>query len=126
VEVVAVNRGSLWRINSITSGCGTPARCKLMQKVAVACEKLHTSIENWGARRLFPGKTVPMVRLRGKWLQAAGFPPGQRLTVKIVFPGAIEMPVCGKPAPTEAFRIAARRLDRAIATAEARKAQVPA
>jgi len=74
----------------------------------------------------FSGKTVPMVRLRGKWLQAAGFPPGQRLTVKIVSPGVIEMRVCGKPAPTEAFHIAAMRLDRAIATAKARKAKEPA
>lgn len=73
----------------------------------------------------FSGKTFPMVRLRGKWLQAAGFPPGQRLTVKIVSPGVIEMRVCGKPAPTEAFHIAAMRLDHAIAAAEARKAQDP-
>ena len=46
-----------------------------------------------------------MVRLRGKWLQTAGFPPSQRHTVKIVSPGVIEMRVCGEPTPTEAFYI---------------------
>ena len=66
----------------------------------------------------FSGKTVPMVRLRGKWLQAAGFRPGQRLTVKMVSPGVIEMRVCGEPEPTKAFHIAAMRLDHAIATAD--------
>ena len=61
--------------------------------------------------------------MRGKWLQAAGFPPGQCRTVKIVSTGVIEMRVCGKPAPTEAFHITAMCLDHAIAAAEARKAQ---
>ncbi|HWY29298.1 MAG TPA: SymE family type I addiction module toxin [Candidatus Acidoferrum sp.] len=66
-------------------------------------------------------KIYPAVRLKGKWLQTAGFPPGQRLIVKIVSPGVIEMRVCGEPAPTEAFHIAAMRLDHTIAAAEARK-----
>ena len=74
----------------------------------------------------FSGKTVPMVRLRGKWLQAAGFPPGQHLTVKIVSPGVIEMRACGEAAQTEAFHIAAMRLDHAIVAAEERKAQAAA
>jgi len=59
-------------------------------------------------------------------LQAAGFPPGERLTLTLVSPGVIEMRVCGAPAPTGAFHIAAMRLDHAIAAAEARKAQVAA
>jgi Toxin SymE, type I toxin-antitoxin system len=71
-------------------------------------------------------KIYPAVRLKGKWLQTAGFPPGQRLTVKIVSPGVIEMRVCGKPMPTEAFHIAAMRLDHAITAAEAPKAQAAA
>ena len=71
-------------------------------------------------------KTFPMVRIRGKWLQAAGFPPGERLTLTLISPGVIEMRVCGAPAPTEAFHIAAMHLDRAIAAAEARKAQAAA
>ena len=53
-------------------------------------------------------------------------PTRQRLTVKIVSPGVIEMRVCGEPAPTEAFHIAAMRLDHAIAVAEARKKQADA
>jgi hypothetical protein len=71
-------------------------------------------------------RTFPMVRLRGKWLQAAGFPPGERLTLTLVSPGVIEMRVCGAPAPTEAFHIAAMRLDHAIVAAEERKAQAAA
>jgi hypothetical protein len=63
-----------------------------------------------GADRLRELVVFPVMHLnfnfeftcRGKWLQAAGFPPGQRLIVKIVSPGVIEMRVCGKPAPTEA------------------------
>jgi hypothetical protein len=38
----------------------------------------------------------------------------------------IEMRVCGAPVPTEAFHIAAMRLDHAIVAAEERKAQAAA
>ena len=67
-----------------------------------------------------------MIRVRGKWLHNAGFPPGERITLRIVSPGVIEMRVCGSPAPTEGFQIVAMRLDHAIAAAEARKAQADA
>ena len=43
---------------------------------------------------------IPKVRVSGKWLEAAGFPPGERLTLTVLSPGGIEMRVCGAPAPT--------------------------
>ncbi len=66
---------------------------------------------------------VPKVRITGKWLEAAGFPPGERLTLTLISPGVIEMRVCGAPAPTEAFHIAAMRLDHAIAADKARRGE---
>ncbi len=41
----------------------------------------------------FTGKTTPSVRLKGKWLEAAGFPPGMRLEVKVCSPGRLELRV---------------------------------
>lgn len=38
-------------------------------------------------------KTVPSIRLKGKWLQAAGFPPGQHLQLKVVALGCLELRV---------------------------------
>ncbi|HVU07637.1 MAG TPA: SymE family type I addiction module toxin [Verrucomicrobiae bacterium] len=39
----------------------------------------------------FYGKTVPLIRLRGKWLAAAGFPPNSRVQVKILRSGLIQL-----------------------------------
>jgi len=36
-------------------------------------------------------QTVPTVRLKGKWLQAAGFPPGRRVTLTVLALGVIEL-----------------------------------
>ena len=36
-------------------------------------------------------QTFPAVRLKGKWLQAAGFPPGQRVTLTVLALGVIEL-----------------------------------
>jgi hypothetical protein len=66
---------------------------------------------------------VPKVRVSGKWLEAAGFPPGERLTLTVISPGVIEMRVCGAPAPTKAFHIAAMRLDHAIAADQASRGE---
>jgi hypothetical protein len=38
---------------------------------------------------------VPKVRLKGKWLQAAGFNPGAHLELTVIAPGVIELRVCG-------------------------------
>ena len=36
-------------------------------------------------------QTVPTVRLKGKWLQKAGFPPGQRVKLTVLGLGVIEL-----------------------------------
>ncbi len=43
----------------------------------------------------FRKRTIPTVRLKGKWLQAAGFPPGKHLTLQVISQGVIELRVCG-------------------------------
>ena len=43
----------------------------------------------------FKKQTIPTVRLKGKWLQAAGFPPGKHLTLTVIAAGVIELRVCG-------------------------------
>jgi len=66
-------------------------------------------------------KTHPIVRLKGRWLQAAGFPPGNHLTLTVLSPGVIELRL-RQPHETPAAR--AERLtlsagfDRAIAAAD--------
>ena len=40
-------------------------------------------------------KTTPVVRLKGKWLQAAGFPAGKHLELTVIAPGVIELRVIG-------------------------------
>lgn len=36
-------------------------------------------------------KTVPKIRITGKWLAAAGFPPGGRVIVQMLQPGIIQL-----------------------------------
>lgn len=40
-------------------------------------------------------KTFPAVRLKGKWLQSAGFPAGKHLELTVISPGVIELRVIG-------------------------------
>jgi hypothetical protein len=51
----------------------------------------------------FFGKTITAsaVRLKGKWLQRAGFLPGQQVSLKIVGQGAIELRVQPPSEPPE-------------------------
>jgi type I toxin-antitoxin system toxin SymE len=37
------------------------------------------------------GLTIPKIRLMGRWLERAGFNPGQRVQVTCVAPGVIEL-----------------------------------
>jgi len=37
------------------------------------------------------GLTIPKIRLMGRWLERAGFNPGQRVQVTRVAPGVIEL-----------------------------------
>jgi len=69
---------------------------------------------------------VPKIRISGKWLETAGFKPGERVTLALISPGLIEMRSGNAPEPSPDFQIAAMRLDHAIAADEARrKAQNP-
>ena len=36
-------------------------------------------------------RIIPTLRLKGKWLEAAGFPPGQRVTLTVITSGLIEL-----------------------------------
>jgi hypothetical protein len=49
----------------------------------LAIEELGTSFQ--------PEKRVPLVRLKGHWLKAAGFAAGNRVTVTCLSPGVIEL-----------------------------------
>jgi hypothetical protein len=40
------------------------------------------------------GSIKPKIRLTGRWLERAGFPPGQRVEVTCVSPGMIELRSC--------------------------------
>jgi hypothetical protein len=42
---------------------------------------------------LWRGKTFSVIRLKGHWLAAAGFPAGQSVTVSVVSPGVMELRV---------------------------------
>ena len=52
-------------------------------KRSLAIEELGTSFQ--------VEKRVPLVRLKGHWLKAAGFAAGNRLTVTCLSPGIIEL-----------------------------------
>lgn len=47
------------------------------------------SIENAGD--FFRRKTFPKIRLEGRWLLAAGFPPGRKVSVVSSSPGVLEL-----------------------------------
>jgi hypothetical protein len=52
-------------------------------KRSLAIEELGTSFQ--------VEKRVPLVRLKGHWLKAAGFPAGKRVTVTCLSPGVMEL-----------------------------------
>ena len=58
---------------------------------------------------------LPKIRLKGKWLQAAGFPPGMSVTVTVCSPGVIELRLNGIRPRDGEYLIAAERLDVALA-----------
>lgn len=43
------------------------------------------------------GPRGSLIRLKGRWLQAAGFAPGSRVELTAVSPGVIEIRVCAPP-----------------------------
>lgn len=40
-----------------------------------------------------PAKRTPQLRLKGKWLERLGFPPGQRVTVTPVSTGVLTLTI---------------------------------
>jgi hypothetical protein len=40
-------------------------------------------------------QTVPMVRLKGKWLQRAGFPAGSHVQINVYAPGCLDIRLIG-------------------------------
>ena len=53
------------------------------------------------------GLIKPKIRLMGRWLEAAGFPPGHRVQVTCVAPGVIELRTPGASSLSEAHLPAA-------------------
>ena len=51
--------------------------------------KIETTGDFWR------GKVTPKIRLAGRWLERAGFPPGQRVTVELTDPGCLTLRVAG-------------------------------
>jgi hypothetical protein len=45
------------------------------------------------------GRLKPKIRLTGRWLERAGFPPGERVQVACVAPGIIELRSTQAPLP---------------------------
>jgi len=77
--------------------------------------KIEESGDFWGR------KTHPVVRLKGRWLQAAGFPPGNHLTLTVLSPGVIELRLrqLHETPAAQAERLAlSAGFDRAIAAAD--------
>lgn len=58
-------------------------------------------IEEAGNR--FKYGIVPKLRITGKWLETAGFKPGQRVTVTLISPGVIELRTETAPEPSKEF-----------------------
>lgn len=64
-------------------------------KRTLKIEEVSEPLRNHAGRPTYGSRTVPRVRLRGKWLQAAGFNPGAHLELTVVSTGVIELRVCG-------------------------------
>jgi len=64
--------------------------------------------------RAYRKRPCPKIRLKGHWLQAAGFSPGASVELTVISPGVIEIRVCS-PVQLDgrAFRIMGQ-IDRAM------------
>jgi cell division inhibitor SulA len=65
------------------------AREPAPRRAAVLRPVRSLQIEADGDR--WQGQIKPKIRLTGRWLEAAGFPPGHRVQVTCVAPGLIEL-----------------------------------
>jgi hypothetical protein len=68
---------------------------------------------NDGAKYQAPSASI--IRLKGQWLHKLGFDAGLSVELNAISPGVLEIRLCGRPAPSEGFQIAAMRLDHALA-----------
>ena len=65
----------------------------------------------------FHKRVFPAIRLKGQWLQQAGFHPGARVQVTQVQSGMLELRVCGPvPLTADSFGVM-QRLDAALSRA---------
>ena len=71
----------------------------------------------------FYKRVFPAIRLKGQWLQQAGFHPGARVQVTQVQSGVLELRVCGPvPLTADAFDVI-QRLDAALSHVDALDSQ---
>lgn len=71
-----------WAVTTIRTGFQSIGLFEFMSTRSLAVEKRGDP---------FKGDTHPGIRLKGKWLARAGFTPGQRVTVRQVAPGVLEI-----------------------------------
>ena len=62
---------------------------------ALKVEEIDEPMRTRDGQPTYRTRTIPRVRLRGKWLQAAGFNPGAHLELTVISTGVIELRVCG-------------------------------
>ena len=60
-------------------------------------------------------RRVSQIRLKGQWLRAAGFQPGQRVIVRIEGPGQLSIALPEKTPIEKEFSLVCQRLDHALA-----------
>ncbi len=79
--------------------CGQPYGSDVSDTPASAVEYDRLNVATVPVRRLqieavgdfWKGLTKPRIRLMGRWLERAGFTPGQRVNVTCVAPGVLEL-----------------------------------
>lgn len=81
--------------------------------------KRKLRVEEFNPGCKYKAKPAAQVRLKGQWLQAAGFPPGMTVLVTVISHGVIELRLQGVRAADGHYLIAAERLDVALAKAKA-------
>ena len=72
---------------AMTGGLQSPARVEGHPSTHRTVRTLQ--IEDQGDH--WKGISIPKIRLMGRWLEQAGFPPGHRVQVTCVAPGVIEL-----------------------------------
>ena len=72
---------------AMTGGLQSPARVEGHPCTHRTVRTLQ--IEDQGDH--WKGISIPKIRLMGRWLEQAGFPPGHRVQITCVAPGVIEL-----------------------------------